>query len=128
MNAWKWKMCLNWKVIAGVAVATAGLFVFAPELAAAALPFLVLAICPLSMIAMAAMMNGGKGKSETACSAGSANAGPSRPGGTPVAQLASLEAQQQDLARQIAALESEASRTPGTPDSRRGEAPATARL
>lgn len=118
------KMCLNWKVITGVAVVTAGLFVFTPTFAAAALPFLVLAICPLSMILMMAMMNGSKGESATACPTGNTNAGSSRSSETPAEQLALLEAQQQNLARQIAALESDASRAPGA---HRGEVSAAAR-
>lgn len=46
-------MCLNWKVIAGLAVIAVGLFVFAsPAAAVAALPILLVAICPLSMLFM----------------------------------------------------------------------------
>ena len=97
------KMCLNWKVIAGVAAAGVGLFVFAPGLAAAALPFLVLAICPLSMVFMMGAMNGN----------GMGQASPS--GAVEVGQqprnraerLTELAAQQQALASQIATLETE---------------------
>jgi hypothetical protein len=46
------KMCLNWKVLAGLAAAGAGMYFLAPELALAALPILVLAVCPLSMMLM----------------------------------------------------------------------------
>ena len=46
------KMCLNWKVIAGLAVVGAGIFALAPDLALAALPILLLAIFPLSMLFM----------------------------------------------------------------------------
>ena len=122
MNALK--MCLNWKVIAGVAVVAVGLFVYAPGFALAALPFLVLAICPLSMVFMMGMMNGDKGESGAACSKGSKTTESFRPSGTPAEQLASLEAQQQELAREIATLQSDASRTQGT---RPVEAPAAAR-
>ena len=107
MNALK--ICLNWKVIAGVAVVAGGLFVFAPGLAAAALPFLVLAICPLSMFLMMGMMKG-KGETGAACSMGHASANSSR-----AEQLASLKAQQQELARQISSLESESFRAPDVP-------------
>ena len=45
------KKCLNWKVMVGLAVVAAGLFVVvSPAAAVAALPLLVAAICPLSML------------------------------------------------------------------------------
>lgn len=122
MNALK--MCLNWKVITGAAVVTVGLLAFAPSLATAAVPFLVLAICPLSMILMMAMMSGSKRESDAACSTVSTNAGSSRLSETPAEQLTLLEAQQQDLARQVTAMETDAIRISGT---HRGEASAAAR-
>src|SRR5260370_17177523 len=45
-------LCLNWKVIAGLAIAALGVLVLAPQLLAAALPVLILAACPLSMLLM----------------------------------------------------------------------------
>src|SRR5260221_14197349 len=45
-------LCLNWKVIAGLAIAALGVWVMAPQLLAAALPVLILAACPLSMLLM----------------------------------------------------------------------------
>lgn len=53
------KMCLNPKVLGGLAVVAVGLFVFAPEAALAALPVLLALACPLSMVGMALFM--GKG-------------------------------------------------------------------
>lgn len=53
------KMCLNWKVIAGLVVVGLGVWVVAPNLALAALPLLLLAICPLSMLLMMRGMQGG---------------------------------------------------------------------
>ncbi|HSH60683.1 MAG TPA: hypothetical protein VK988_13790 [Acidimicrobiales bacterium] len=44
--------CLNWKVIAALGAVGIGLYVLAPGLAGAALPLLVLAVCPLSMLLM----------------------------------------------------------------------------
>jgi L-asparagine transporter-like permease len=44
--------CLNWKVIAALAAVGIGLYVLAPGLAGAALPLLVVAACPLSMLLM----------------------------------------------------------------------------
>lgn len=45
-------MCFNKKVIAGLAVVAVGVVVLAPNLLSRALPFLVLAACPLSMVFM----------------------------------------------------------------------------
>ena len=46
------RMCLDWKVLIGLAVIGVGSYVVAPGLADAALPILLLAICPLSMLIM----------------------------------------------------------------------------
>lgn len=102
MNALK--MCLNWKVITGVALVGVGLFVYAPDLAAAALPFLVLAICPLSMVLMMGAMNGMGGDSEAGD--GCAMSGQKQPEHRED-QLARLEAQQRELASKIDALRTE---------------------
>ena len=54
-------MCLNKKVIAGLAVLGVGVLLFAPNAIGAALPLLILAVCPLSMIfMMRAMPNAGR--------------------------------------------------------------------
>lgn len=55
------KMCLNWKVIVGLALLGVGVFVYAPGSVAAVLPILILAICPISMIFMVWAMNSGMG-------------------------------------------------------------------
>lgn len=47
------KMCLNWKVLAGLAAVGAGILLVAPKVALSALPLLLLAACPLSMLFMA---------------------------------------------------------------------------
>ena len=52
------KMCLNWKVLAGLAVVGGGIYAVAPGLAAAVLPILLLAVCPLSMLFMMKAMQG----------------------------------------------------------------------
>jgi hypothetical protein len=51
-------MCFNWKVLAVLAAAGALLFLLAPGFALAALPLLLLAVCPLSMLLMAFAMRG----------------------------------------------------------------------
>jgi len=43
-------MCLNWKVVAGLAVVGLIVLVVAPPLMWAALPILLIAACPLSML------------------------------------------------------------------------------
>lgn len=104
------KMCLNWKVVGGLAAAGIGLFLVAPNMAAAALPFLVLAACPLSMLLMMGAMGGMRGgqcASEPQAVGGQINT-------TPVAssdidgfkaRLAELEDEQAALARAIAERE-----------------------
>lgn len=52
------KCCLNPKVLAGLAVVGVGVLVFAPNLAAAALPLLIVLACPLSMLFMMRAMRG----------------------------------------------------------------------
>ena len=45
-------MCINWKVIGGLAAVGVGIWIMAPNLIAAAAPLLIFAICPLSMMLM----------------------------------------------------------------------------
>jgi hypothetical protein len=84
------KMCLNWKVLAGLAAAGAGISFLAPGLAVAILPFLVLAVCPLSMMLMMWSMRGN---------------GDRESGLTRKERLARLKEQQTALEEKIAALE-----------------------
>lgn len=49
--------CFNWKIVGALAAAGLGLWAIAPGLAAAALPLLVLAACPLSMLLMMRAMD-----------------------------------------------------------------------
>jgi hypothetical protein len=51
-------MCLNKRVLVGLGVVAIGLVVLQPGWAVAALPFVILAVCPLSMIFMMRGMNG----------------------------------------------------------------------
>lgn len=52
------KMCFNWKVLAGLGVVALGIFLVAPTMVLGALPLLLLAACPLSMLFMMRGMNG----------------------------------------------------------------------
>lgn len=54
-------MCFNWKVLAGLGVVGVGLYVVNPGLVLGALPFLLLAACPLSMLLMGKSMGGMQG-------------------------------------------------------------------
>lgn len=57
-------MCLNRKVLGGLALAALGILAFAPSLFSRAVPLLVVAICPLSMLLMVggiAKVHKGKG-------------------------------------------------------------------
>jgi len=52
-------MCINWKVVAGLVVVALGLLALgSPSLARAALPYLLSAVCPLSMLLMMKNMGG----------------------------------------------------------------------
>ena len=53
------KMCFNWKVAGGLALLGLAVFAAAPNLIGAALPLLIFAACPLSMLLMMRAMSGG---------------------------------------------------------------------
>lgn len=46
------KMCMNWKVIGGLALVGVGVWAVAPHLLIGAFPLLLIAVCPLSMLLM----------------------------------------------------------------------------
>lgn len=50
------RKCLNWKVVTGLIAVGLGVWVVAPGAIGAALPFLVLLACPLSMLVMMGAM------------------------------------------------------------------------
>jgi hypothetical protein len=94
------KMCLNPKVLAGLAAVGVGIYLVAPDLVRAALPILLLAACPLSMLLMMWGMQHtqGQGKQTT-----------QEPdvGLTREQRIAQLRAQQTALDDQLGALERE---------------------
>lgn len=106
-------MCINWKVIAGLAVVGLGVWAVAPNLVGAALPLLILAACPLSMFFMMRGMGGGQCANQpqgTHQQQGMAL--PARPGLSRDEELTELKALATDLrgrheevAREIARLE-----------------------
>lgn len=91
------KMCLNWKVIAGLAAVGVGIYAIAPETAVAALPLLILAICPLSMMLM---MKGMQGDNDQRQASEEEDGEATRDG-----QLSRLREQRADLDEKIGALE-----------------------
>ena len=106
-------MCFNWKVIAGLAGVGLAVWVLAPNLVGVALPLLLVAACPLSMLLMGRGMAGGQ------CSPPTPQSAPPERASQPVdvrltreeqlaelkAQLTILEVRQQAIAREIADLE-----------------------
>ena len=54
------QMCLNWKVLVGLALMGLAVWVVAPRLVLAALPLLLVVACPLSMLVMIGRMRGGQ--------------------------------------------------------------------
>ena len=54
------KMCINKKVVVGLAAVAGGILLFAPRAFGAALPLLFLLVCPLSMVLMMRGMAGGR--------------------------------------------------------------------
>ena len=57
-------MCLNWKVVAGLAVAGLIVGIVAPKLLLGAIPLLILAACPISKLFMMRGMQGGHSTSQ----------------------------------------------------------------
>ena len=92
------KMCLNPKVLAGLAAVGVGIYFVAPDLVLAALPILLLAACPLSMLLMMWAMRGGPSEDQQASQ--EADAGLTRE-----EHLTRLRWQQAALADQIDELE-----------------------
>jgi hypothetical protein len=58
------KMCLNWKVLVGLGAVGLAIYLVAPEMVVAALPILLLAACPLSMLVMMKAMHGSQGETQ----------------------------------------------------------------
>ena len=97
------KMCLNPKVLASLAAVGVGVYLFAPGLLAQAVPILLLAACPLSMLLMMWGMQHSQGSGQQT---------PQEPhvGLTREERLAQLRRQQAALADQIGELEREEAR------------------
>ena len=102
-------MCLNWKVLTGLAAVGLLVLVVAPQFIGVALPLLLVAACPLSMLFMMRGMSGNGIANQTASQTTQLPAG----GSTRDEQLAelqsrlsSVQAEQAAIARHIAEIES----------------------
>ena len=96
------KACYDSRVIAALAAVGIGVFVFAPSLITAALPLLLLAACPLSMVVMMKMMGG-----HDSSPGPQAAANPVDRGAQLEAQLAASRREQQRLATELEQLGAE---------------------
>ena len=98
------QMCLNWKVLVGLAVVGLAVWVVAPQLVLAALPLLLIVACPLSMLVMMGRMRGGQPAQANQFPA----EGRTRDEhvGELRSRLLSVQAEQEAIARQIAEIES----------------------
>ena len=102
------KMCLNWKVLAGLAVVGLIILLVAPQLLGAALPILLIAACPLSMLFMMRGMSG-NGNATTQMQGKQVSAvGSTRDERLPAlkSRMSSMQTEQEDIARRIAEIES----------------------
>lgn len=106
-------MCLNWKVIGGLAAVGLGIWVVAPNLVVGVLPLLLIAACPLSMLLMMRGMSGGQqnrtesSNAPTLAQATTTTASPT--------DLAALKAQHARLSAELEALESDVTRAKTEP-------------
>jgi len=90
------QMCLNWKVLAGLAVVVVGIWIVAPQFALSALPVLLVLVCPLSMLFMMRSM-GNRGSQEAAQGGRANHVEPTR--------AAALKSEQEAITARHAGLE-----------------------
>lgn len=99
------RMCLNWKVLAGLGMVAVGVGMYRPDLLGAALPILLLAACPLSMVWMMRAMN-----HRDRAANGTLTPGISDDPAELRARMNLLAAEQEQISEQLARL-----RTPASP-------------
>lgn len=102
-------LCLNWKVVAGLAVVALAVLVLVPQYLWVALPLLLVAACPLSMLFMMRGMHG-EGSGTTSQLAQVGQPSPlelthNEQVAELKARLSGVQAEQDAIARQIAELE-----------------------
>jgi uncharacterized protein YlxW (UPF0749 family) len=98
------RMCVNWKVLLGAAVAGLVLWVVAPGALAAIIPVVLVAVCPLSMLLMMRAMHDGPATNGGG-DAGEESADRGRALADLKAQLARTQQEQETLSRRIARME-----------------------
>ena len=94
------RACYDWRVLTALAVLGIGIYLVAPSLVAAALPLLVLAACPLSMLLMMKAM----GRPQAPSSSAPEAAGVGRVAALRH-ELATLGRRQEQLAEELRAIE-----------------------
>jgi hypothetical protein len=63
---WQMKMCFDKRILLGFGLVTVGLLIVAPGMLGAALPVMLMAACPLSMLVMMRGMGGGHAQASRA--------------------------------------------------------------
>ena len=106
------KMCLNWKAATALAVVAGGIYLLAPSMFAAALPLLVVSLCPLSMLMMMRMMSGDVRPSCRASHVGGAAANTESQADLE-AELARVRADQRAIEERLGAIRSSAAEPAG---------------
>lgn len=110
------RRCLDWRLGAGLAAIAVAIWVLAPQWAAAVLPLLIVAACPLMMLVMMPMMMRGRGSSPVPATGAEAQAG-----GRAAQlrrQLADLRAQEEAVLGELTELAArdDVEETPGSSD------------
>lgn len=95
------RACADWRVVAMLVAVGAGVAVLAPNLIAAAIPLLLVAACPLSMLVMMRTMGGQQSSASPRLDPGAVD----RPAQLRE-QLAATRLEQQHLERELARVES----------------------
>lgn len=108
------RMCYDWRVLTALAVLGVGIFLVAPGIALAALPLLILAACPLSMMLMMKSM-GAHQASATEAAVEPATAAATDRVAALRGELAELGRRQERLAAELAAVDAEESRQGAAP-------------
>lgn len=94
------RACYDWRVITALAAVAGGVVLFAPNLIGAALPLLIVAACPLSMMLMMKTM--GVHEANTSPAGGTQSVGRAE---QLRAELAATRSEQQRLVRELEDLD-----------------------
>lgn len=94
------RACADWRVVALLAAVGIGVALFAPNLIAAAIPLLIVAVCPLSMVLMMGMMGRQPSSESSAAGHGSPDQREQLR-----ARLAGTRREQEQLERELARLD-----------------------